>query len=82
MLTVPRDSSPPSAESAPPVRCAIYARVSVADADRREFTSIHAQIEACEHFIASRCGLGWVLAEPAYIDEGMGASGIRIAPAS
>lgn len=31
----------------------------MADADRREFTSINAHTEACEQFIVSRRGLGW-----------------------
>lgn len=51
-----------TAAKTPSVRCAIYARVSVADAEHRELTSITTQIEACEQFVASRRGLGWVLA--------------------
>ena len=59
------------------MRCAIYARVSVSDADRRELTSINAQIEACEQFIASQRGQSWVLAGPAYVDEGVSAATLR-----
>lgn len=58
-------------------RCAIYARVSVADAKQRELTSIAAQIEACEQFIASRHELGWVLAGPAYVDDGVSAATLK-----
>lgn len=77
MLAVPHDASPPSAEISQPVRCAIYARVSVADAEHRELTSITAQIEACQQFIASRRGLGWVLAGPAHVDEGVSAATLQ-----
>lgn len=68
---------PLSAETPQCVRCAIYARVSVADAGHRELTSITAQIEACEQFIASRRGLGWVLAGPAHVDEGVSAATLQ-----
>lgn len=64
-------------ESLPVRRCAIYARVSVADTGRRELTSIAAQVEACEHYITSRRGLGWVLAGPAYVDEGVSAATLK-----
>ena len=52
-------------------RCAVYARVSVADAHRGEMTSIEVQIEACLAYIASQRGLGWAAVEPAYKDEGV-----------
>jgi DNA invertase Pin-like site-specific DNA recombinase len=52
------------------VRCAIYARVSVADTEHRAITSIAAQVEACQHYITSQRGRGWVLAGPAFADEG------------
>ena len=52
-------------------RCAIYARVSVADSHRREITSIEVQVEACRAYIASQRGMGWASVEPAYIDEGV-----------
>lgn len=69
---------PPSAiESSSVRRCAIYARVSVAATEQRELTSIAAQIEACEQFIASRRGLGWVLAGPAYVDERVSAATLK-----
>lgn len=74
---MPNDAPYRSAETQPPVRCAIYARVSVADADRREFTSINAQTEACEQFIASRRGLGWVQVSPVYVDEDVSAATLQ-----
>ena len=52
-------------------RCAVYARVSVADAHRGEMTSIEVQVEACLAYIASQRGLGWAAVEPAYKDEGV-----------
>lgn len=37
-----------------PLRCAVYARVSVADHQGSEFTSIDVQVEACRAYIASQ----------------------------
>lgn len=77
MFVMSNDASLPSAETPQSVRCAIYARDSVADAGHRELTSITAQIEACEQFIASRRGLGWALAGPARVDEGVSAATLQ-----
>jgi len=55
-----RPSTPPEAA----VRCAIYARVSVADTQPSSFPSLAAQIEACEQYIASQRGQDWGLAYP------------------
>lgn len=52
------------------VRCAVYARVSVADSQPGEFNSLAAQVESCEQYVASRAAKGWVLAGPAYTDDG------------
>jgi hypothetical protein len=60
------------------MRCAIYARVSVADAERPGLTSIQVQVEACEQYIAARCGMGWIQSGPAYIDDGVSASTLRL----
>lgn len=77
MLAMSNDAPPSSAETPQSVRCAIYARVSVADAGHRELTSITAQIEACEQFVASRRRLGWLLAGPAHVDEGVSAATLQ-----
>jgi DNA invertase Pin-like site-specific DNA recombinase len=74
---MPDDAPPPSAETVPPVRCAIYARVSVADAERPGLTSIQVQVEACAQFIASRRGMGWIQSGPAYIDDGVSAATLQ-----
>lgn len=59
------------APSSKTVRVAIYTRKSVADSgDRKEFGSIEAQRTACEAFIKSREGLGWVALEKHYDDYG------------
>ncbi len=71
------DAPPSVAATQRPIRCAIYARVSVADSERRELTSIAAQVEACEQFIISRRGMGWIAAGPAYIDEGVSAATLQ-----
>jgi DNA invertase Pin-like site-specific DNA recombinase len=59
------------------MRCAIYARVSVADAERPGLTSIQVQVEACEQYIAARRGMGWIQSGPAYIDDGVSASTLQ-----
>ncbi|MEW5781280.1 MAG: hypothetical protein ACOY6N_13875 [Pseudomonadota bacterium] len=60
------EDAPPSATATQrPIRCAIYARVSVADSERRELTSIAAQVEACGQFIISRRGMGWIVSAAA-----------------
>ncbi|WP_131111560.1 hypothetical protein [Sulfuricystis thermophila] len=59
------DAPPSAAATQRPIRCAIYARVSVADSERRELTSIAAQVEACEQFIISRRGMGWIVSAAA-----------------
>jgi DNA invertase Pin-like site-specific DNA recombinase len=65
--------SPQTAELSPlrPLRCAVYARVSVADTQSRELTSIDLQVEACQRYIESQRGLGWVMVGPAYSDDGV-----------
>lgn len=59
------------------VRCAVYARVSVADAQSGEFSSLAAQVEACKQYVASRAGMGWVLAGPAHTDNGESARDLQ-----
>lgn len=60
-----------------PVRCAVYARVSVADNQPSEFNSLAAQVEACEEYVANRSDVGWVLVGPAYIDDGESAKNLQ-----
>lgn len=63
--------------TAKPLRCAVYARVSVADHRSSELTSIDVQIEACCAFINSQRGLDWVMVEPAYTDDGVTGSTLQ-----
>jgi site-specific DNA recombinase len=58
-------------ETAKPLRCAIYARVSVADRQSSALTSIDAQVEACRAYIKSQLHLGWEMVEPSYTDDGV-----------
>jgi DNA invertase Pin-like site-specific DNA recombinase len=60
-----------------PVRCAVYARVSVADNQATEFNSLAAQVEICEEYVANRAGMGWVLAGPPYTDDGESAKNLQ-----
>jgi site-specific DNA recombinase len=60
-----------NATTAKPLRCAVYARVSVADDRESKLTSIDAQAEACKAYINSQQSQGWVMVEPAYTDDGV-----------
>lgn len=76
-MAVKTISSTPSPENAAqPIRCAVYARVSVNDAGESEFTSIDAQVEACRAYIASHRLEGWVALESNYEDQGYSGSTI------
>jgi site-specific DNA recombinase len=52
-------------------RCAIYTRKSSEEGLEQDFSSLHAQREACEAFIASQSGEGWRLIRNAYDDGGL-----------
>jgi DNA invertase Pin-like site-specific DNA recombinase len=62
------------------IRCAIYTRKSSDDGLEQEFNSLDAQREACEAFIASQRGLGWI-ALPARYDDGGLSGGTMERPA-
>ncbi|MBU2540677.1 MAG: recombinase family protein [Candidatus Omnitrophica bacterium] len=51
------------------INCAIYTRKSVSDGLERDFTTLDAQRESCESYIASQKNEGWV-ASPEYYDDG------------
>gem|GEM_PF-4297968 len=53
------DSTPSSRPMPAALRCAIYARVSVADTQNAGLTSLDAEIEACEHYIVLRSSAVW-----------------------
>lgn len=53
------------------VRCAIYTRKSTEEGLEQEFNSLDAQREACEAYIASQKGLGWVCLKDHYDDGGL-----------
>jgi len=53
-----------------PVRCAIYVRKSTEKGLDQEFTSLDAQREACEAYIASQRFDGWVALPDRYDDPG------------
>ena len=63
-------SSPSPENAAQPIRCAVYARVSVNDSSESEFTSVDAQVEACRAYIASHRPEGWVALDSNYEDQG------------
>ena len=43
------------------IRCAIYTRKSTEEGLDQDFNSLDAQREACEAYIQSQRGLGWIL---------------------
>ena len=52
------------------LRCAIYTRKSSEEGLEQDFNSLHAQREACEAYIKSQVGEGWVALPQAYDDGG------------
>jgi site-specific DNA recombinase len=52
------------------IRCAIYTRTSSDENLDQAFNSLHAQREACEAFIRSQSGEGWLLMSDNYEDGG------------
>jgi site-specific DNA recombinase len=52
-------------------RCAIYTRKSSDEGLEQEFNSLDAQREACESYILSQRGLGWVASAKRYDDGGL-----------
>src|SRR5260370_737351 len=53
------------------LRCAVYTRKSSEDGLEMEFNSLDAQREACEAYIASQRGEGWVQVTDRYDDGGV-----------
>jgi DNA invertase Pin-like site-specific DNA recombinase len=53
------------------VRCAIYTRKSTEEGLEQDFNSLDAQREACEAYIRSQRGLGWVSLAATYDDGGI-----------
>ncbi|MDP3176108.1 MAG: recombinase family protein [Phenylobacterium sp.] len=52
------------------LRCAIYTRKSTEEGLEQNFNSLHAQREACEAYIMSQTGEGWVAVKTPYDDGG------------
>jgi len=52
------------------LRCAIYTRKSTEEGLEQAFNSLHAQREACEAYVKSQAGEGWVLIRTIYDDGG------------
>ena len=52
------------------INCAIYTRKSIADGLDRDFTTLDAQRESCESYIASQKNEGWICLPEKYDDGG------------
>lgn len=53
------------------IRCAIYTRKSTDEGLEQDFNSLDAQREACEAYIHSQKGQGWIVKEQRYDDGGL-----------
>lgn len=56
------------------VRCAIYTRKSSDEGLEQDFNSLDAQREACEAYVASQAGEGWMASATRYDDGGLSGS--------
>lgn len=54
----------------PKTRCAIYTRKSTEEGLDQAFNSLHAQREACEAYVTSQAGEGWIALPTQYDDGG------------
>ncbi len=52
------------------IRCAIYTRKSTEEGLEQDFNSLHAQREACEAYVRSQAGEGWIVNAADYDDGG------------
>jgi len=53
------------------LRCAIYTRKSSEEGLEQDYNSLHAQRDACEAYIKSQIGEGWIALRTAYDDGGI-----------
>jgi DNA invertase Pin-like site-specific DNA recombinase len=53
------------------LRCAIYTRKSTEEGLQQEYNTLESQRDACENFVASQRGEGWVLVPDRYDDGGI-----------
>jgi len=56
-------------------RCAVYIRKSTDEGLDQAFNSLDAQREACEAYVASQRGEGWILVGDRYDDGGYSSNG-------
>ncbi|MBF0571724.1 MAG: recombinase family protein [Candidatus Omnitrophica bacterium] len=59
------------------INCAIYTRKSIADGLDRDFTTLDAQRESCESYIASQKHEGWICLSEKYDDGGFTGANIE-----
>jgi site-specific DNA recombinase len=61
----------------PLIRCAIYTRKSSEEGLDQAFNSLHAQREACEAYVMSQAGEGWIALPAPYDDGGFSGGNIE-----
>ena len=59
------------------LRCAVYTRKSIEKGLDMEFNTLHAQREACENYIKSQAGKGWVCLPEHYDDGGFSGGNVN-----
>jgi len=59
------------------LRCAIYTRKSTEEGLEQPFNSLHAQRRACEDYIRSQVGEGWIISAVQYDDGGYSGGDMR-----
>ena len=59
------------------IRCAIYTRKSTEEGLEQPFNSLHAQRRACEDYIRSQAGEGWLISAEPYDDGGYSGGDMR-----
>ena len=69
-IAVPKKNGRATKDTPKKVRVAAYARISVADREATQFSSIEAQVEAISAYIKSQGAAGWTLVGEPYIDDG------------
>lgn len=60
-----------------PLTCAIYTRKSTEEGLEQPFNSLHAQRRACEDYVRSQAGEGWVISPVQYDDGGLSGGDLR-----
>lgn len=70
-------AAPADTAASRPLRCAVYARVSVEDGQDKQMPSIDVQTQACQAFIAAHRHENWQAIDAAYADNGYSGANLQ-----